>query len=165
MRSQHRSLPLPSWSPSVSPSRFVAAAIALATLGFASFACQKTAEPVASAPAPAPATPPAPPPPEVKPPLRIAYSDWPGWTAFEIAIQKGWFKEAGVDVEVRLVRVHAIDGGVRRRQGRRGDGDDGRRAGHRGAAARVASAILVTDYSNGNDMIVAKPGHQDARRR
>jgi NitT/TauT family transport system substrate-binding protein len=32
-------------------------------------------------------------------PLKIAYSDWPGWTAFEIAIQKGWFKEAGVDVE------------------------------------------------------------------
>ena len=37
--------------------------------------------------------------PAAKPPLRIAYSDWPGWTAFEIGIQKGWFKEAGVDVE------------------------------------------------------------------
>src|SRR3954466_13385781 len=34
-----------------------------------------------------------------KPPLRIAFSDWPGWTAFEVGIQKGWFKEAGVDVE------------------------------------------------------------------
>src|SRR5260370_39163024 len=32
-----------------------------------------------------------------KTPLKIAYSDWPGWTAFEIGIQKGWFKEAGVD--------------------------------------------------------------------
>src|SRR5450432_4204431 len=30
--------------------------------------------------------------------LRIAYSYWPGWVAWEIAIQKGWFKEAGVDV-------------------------------------------------------------------
>ena len=29
----------------------------------------------------------------------VAYSDWPGWTAFEVGIQKGWFKEAGVDVE------------------------------------------------------------------
>ncbi|MEO5770300.1 MAG: hypothetical protein ABIS92_18230, partial [Polyangia bacterium] len=32
-------------------------------------------------------------------PLRIAFSDWPGWTAFEIGIEKGWFKDAGVDVE------------------------------------------------------------------
>src|SRR6188472_3996893 len=31
--------------------------------------------------------------------LKIAYSDWPGWVAWEIAIQKGWFKEAGVDVQ------------------------------------------------------------------
>src|SRR4029453_3231593 len=34
-----------------------------------------------------------------KPPLRIAFSDWPGWTAFGIGIQKGVFKEAGVDVK------------------------------------------------------------------
>src|SRR6266404_198617 len=33
------------------------------------------------------------------PPLRVGFSDWPGWTAFEIGIQKGWFKEAGVDVK------------------------------------------------------------------
>jgi NitT/TauT family transport system substrate-binding protein len=32
-------------------------------------------------------------------PLKIAYSDWPGWVAWEIAIQKNWFKEAGVDVQ------------------------------------------------------------------
>ena len=32
-------------------------------------------------------------------PLKIAYSDWPGWVAFEVGIQKGWFKEAGVDVQ------------------------------------------------------------------
>src|SRR5882672_8820181 len=34
-----------------------------------------------------------------KAPLRVAYSDWPGWTAFEVGIQKGWFKEAGLNVE------------------------------------------------------------------
>src|SRR5689334_17324152 len=34
-----------------------------------------------------------------KPPLRVGFSDWPGWTAFEIGIQKGWFKEAGVEVK------------------------------------------------------------------
>ena len=32
-------------------------------------------------------------------PLKIAYSDWPGWVAWEIGVQKGWFKEVGVDVE------------------------------------------------------------------
>src|SRR5215468_7250326 len=33
--------------------------------------------------------------------LKIAYSDWPGWIAWDIAVQKGWFKEAGVDVELQ----------------------------------------------------------------
>ena len=33
-------------------------------------------------------------------PLKLAYSDWPGWTAFAIAQEKGWFKDAGVDVEL-----------------------------------------------------------------
>ncbi|HEX4646640.1 MAG TPA: ABC transporter substrate-binding protein, partial [Verrucomicrobiae bacterium] len=33
-------------------------------------------------------------------PLKIAYSDWPGYTVFEIAKQKGWFKDAGLDVEL-----------------------------------------------------------------
>src|SRR5260370_6584726 len=28
-----------------------------------------------------------------KGPLRVGFSDWPGWTAVEIGIQKGWFKE------------------------------------------------------------------------
>jgi len=32
-------------------------------------------------------------------PLKIAYSDWPGWVAWEVANQKGWLKDAGVDVE------------------------------------------------------------------
>lgn len=92
-----------------------------------------------------------------KAPLRIAYSDWPGWTALEIAIQKGWFKEAGVDVEfswfeyapsmeafaagkVDAVTVASGDALVT------------------GAQGGKNIAVLVTDFSNGNDMIVAKPG-------
>ena len=35
------------------------------------------------------------------PPLRVAYSDWPGWVAWDIAVQKGWFKEAGVEVDFK----------------------------------------------------------------
>lgn len=32
-------------------------------------------------------------------PLKIAYSDWPGWVAWEIAIANDWFEEEGVEVE------------------------------------------------------------------
>src|ERR1700733_12319553 len=32
-------------------------------------------------------------------PLKIAYSDWPGYVAWEVALQKGFFKDAGVDVQ------------------------------------------------------------------
>ena len=32
-------------------------------------------------------------------PLRIGFQRLAGWTAFEVGIQKGWFKEAGVDVK------------------------------------------------------------------
>ena len=31
-------------------------------------------------------------------PLKIGYSDWPGWVAWEVAIEKEWFKKAGVDL-------------------------------------------------------------------
>ena len=30
-------------------------------------------------------------------PLKIGYSDWPGWVAWQVAIDKGWLKEAGVN--------------------------------------------------------------------
>lgn len=33
-------------------------------------------------------------------PLKLGYSDRPGWTLPEIANQKGWFKEAGVATEL-----------------------------------------------------------------
>lgn len=33
-------------------------------------------------------------------PIKIGYSDWPGWTAWEIAKEKGLFKKARVDVKL-----------------------------------------------------------------
>src|SRR3954454_5425567 len=33
-------------------------------------------------------------------PLKIGYSDWPGYTVLEVAKQKNWFKDAGIDVEL-----------------------------------------------------------------
>ena len=121
--------------------------------------CQKTETAATPPPAAAPTPPPAP---AAKPPLRIAYSDWPGWTAFEIAIQKGWFKEAGVDVKfdwfeyapsmesfaagkVDAVMVTVGDALVT------------------GAPGARSVGIIATDYSNGNDMIVARPGIKDLK--
>ncbi|MDX6766786.1 MAG: ABC transporter substrate-binding protein [Candidatus Methylacidiphilales bacterium] len=92
-----------------------------------------------------------------KEPLKIAYSDWPGWIAFEVGIQKGWFKEAGVDVKFEwmdyLPSMDAFAGGkVDAVTMTNGD------ALVTGANGGKSKFILLTDYSNGNDMIVAKPG-------
>jgi len=90
-------------------------------------------------------------------PLRIAFSDWPGWTAFEIGIQKGWFKEAGVDVQFDWFEyAPSMDaftaGKVDAVMMTMGD------ALVTGAPGARSVAILITDYSSGNDMIVAKKG-------
>lgn len=39
-------------------------------------------------------------------PLKIGYSDWPGWTAWEIAKEKGLFKKHGVDVKLVWFAVY-----------------------------------------------------------
>src|SRR4051812_7521648 len=90
-------------------------------------------------------------------PLKIAYSDWPGWVAWEVAIQKGWIKQAGVDAEFLWFEygpsVEAFTAGkvdaVMVTNG------DSLVTGANGAKNVI---VMLTDYSNGNDMIVAKPG-------
>jgi NitT/TauT family transport system substrate-binding protein len=90
-------------------------------------------------------------------PLKIAYSDWPGWVAWEVAIQKGFFKDEGVDVQFTWLEyapsmdafsANKVDAVLMT------NGD----AMVTGEAGRKSTGILLTDYSNGNDMIVAKPG-------
>jgi NitT/TauT family transport system substrate-binding protein len=129
-------------------------AIAAVIVAAASLSCNKEPAPPVPSAAVAPAPPPAPAP---KPPLRIGYSDWPGWTAFEIGIQKGWFKEAGVEVKFDWFEyapsMEAFTAGkVDAVMMTMGD------ALVTGAPGARSIAILITDYSNGNDMIVAKKG-------
>jgi NitT/TauT family transport system substrate-binding protein len=90
-------------------------------------------------------------------PLKVGYSDWPGWVAWQVAIEKGWLKEAGVDVQFEwfdyVASMDAFAAGK----------IDGVTVTN-GDALVMASGgaknvmILLTDYSNGNDMIVGKPG-------
>jgi NitT/TauT family transport system substrate-binding protein len=93
--------------------------------------------------------------------LRIAYSDWPGWVAWEIGIQKGFFKDAGVNVEFTwLDYVPSMDsfaaGKVDAVCMTNGD------ALVTGATGKKGIAILINDFSNGNDMVVAKQGIDSA---
>lgn len=90
-------------------------------------------------------------------PLKIGYSDWPGWVAWEVAIEKSWFKEAGVEVEFEwfdyVASMDAFAAGkldaVTMTNG------DTLVTGSTGAQGVM---IIINDYSNGNDMIVAKQG-------
>ena len=89
--------------------------------------------------------------------LKIAYSDWPGWIAWEIGIQKGWFKEAGVDVKFEWFDyVPSMDAYVAGKVDAvcMTNGD----ALVTGATGKPSVGILINDFSNGNDMIVAAPG-------
>jgi NitT/TauT family transport system substrate-binding protein len=90
-------------------------------------------------------------------PLRIGYSDWPGWVAWEIAVENQWFEEAGVDVEFEwfdyIASMDAFAAGQLDAVGMT-NGDTL----VTGSAGVQGVMILLHDYSNGNDMIVAAPG-------
>lgn len=90
-------------------------------------------------------------------PLRIALNPWPGYECLYLAQERGYFKDAGLAVQ--LVEYSSLA--------------DARRAferGHvdgvcatlielleiNGLGMRRARAALVTDYSNGTDVIVAR---------
>jgi len=96
-------------------------------------------------------------PPGDLPALKIAYSDWPGWVAWDIGIQKGFFEEEGVDVEfIWFEYVASMDafaaGQVEAVTMTNGD------ALVTGSTGASNVMILLNDYSNGNDMIVARAG-------
>ncbi len=86
--------------------------------------------------------------------LTIAYSDWPGWLVWEIAKQKNWCKEAGVDVNFEWADYGAT---IDEYSAGKVDGvlivcGDSLTAG------KPSTAIVLTDYSDGNDMLIGKEG-------
>ncbi len=89
-------------------------------------------------------------------PLKIGYSDWPGWVAWEIAIEKKMFDKVGVDVQFEWFDyVASMDafaaGQLDAVTMTNGD------ALVTGATGAQNVMILINDYSNGNDMIVGAP--------
>ena len=90
-------------------------------------------------------------------PLKIAYSDWPGFTILEVAKQKGWFKEAGVEVELvwfdYLPSLDAFSAG--KVDAVTAVATDALVNGANGAKSKI---ICLLDYSEGSDMIIGAPG-------
>src|SRR6267378_3598895 len=95
-------------------------------------------------------------------PLKVAYSDWPGWVVFDIAIKKDWFKQEGLDVQFLWYdyapSMDAFSTGKVDAVGMT-NGD----ALVTGSGGKPSVAIIITDFSSGNDMIVAKPGIESVK--
>ncbi len=95
-------------------------------------------------------------------PLKIAYSDWPGWVAWDIAKEKGFFEKHGVEVELLWFDyVASMDAFAA------GKADAVCVANGDSVVLNATGArnvmILVNDYSNGNDKIVARAGIEDVK--
>ena len=89
--------------------------------------------------------------------ITIGYSDWPGFVAWQVAIDKGWLKEAGVNAEFKWFDYSASINAFSANQldalsVTNGDNLVIASGGTKG------SMIMVTDYSAGNDVIIAKTG-------
>jgi NitT/TauT family transport system substrate-binding protein len=91
-------------------------------------------------------------------PLKVGYSDWPGWVAWQVAIDKGWLKQGGTEIaafewfdysaSMDAYSAGKLDAVLMT------NGD----ALVTGSGGGKSVMILITDYSNGNDQIIAKPG-------
>lgn len=90
-------------------------------------------------------------------PLRVGYSDWPGWVIWEVALEKGWFKKEGLDVKFEwfdyVASMDAFGAGKIDVVGM--TNGDTLVTGSTGAKSVI---FLLNDYSNGNDMVIGKPG-------
>lgn len=90
-------------------------------------------------------------------PLKIGYSDWPGWVAWEIAIEKNMFDAAGVEVDFEwfdyVASMDAFAAGQLDAVAMT-NGD----ALVTGATGAQNVMILINDFSNGNDMVIGAPG-------
>jgi NitT/TauT family transport system substrate-binding protein len=91
-------------------------------------------------------------------PIKIGYSDWPGWVAWQVAKEKGLFAKHGVEVELVWFPIYT-DSLTALNTGK----IDANCSAWCDVIAPLAEGIklkvvLVNDNSAGNDAIIAKPG-------
>jgi len=91
-------------------------------------------------------------------PIKIGYSDWPGWVAWEIAKEKGLFKKHGVEVELVWFPIYT-DSLTALNTGK----IDANCSAWCDVIAPLAEGVklkvvLVNDNSAGNDAIIGKTG-------
>lgn len=89
--------------------------------------------------------------------LRIGYSDWPGWVAWQVAIEKGWLKQAGIEATFEWFDYSASMDAFSAGKLDAVTCTNGDALVMGGNGARNVM-IMLTDYSDGNDMIVGRPG-------
>jgi NitT/TauT family transport system substrate-binding protein len=91
-------------------------------------------------------------------PITIGYSDWPGWVAWDIADQQGFFKKHGANV--KLVWFPVYTDSLNALTAGQVDANSQTWGDTMGPLAQGMNlkAVLVNDYSFGNDAMIAQPG-------
>jgi NitT/TauT family transport system substrate-binding protein len=91
-------------------------------------------------------------------PITIGYSDWPGWTAWDIVEQQGFFKKHNVNV--KLVWFPNYSDSLNALSAGQVDANCQTWSDTMGplAQGQALKAVLINDNSAGNDAIVAQPG-------
>lgn len=96
---------------------------------------------------------------EPKPPLRIAINPWPGYEFLYLAEQLKLFEAEGV--KVKVLQFSSLNDGRRAFELGKADGFGGTLIETlmvRQNSPRHAQIIYLPDYSNGGDLIIARPG-------
>lgn len=91
-------------------------------------------------------------------PITIGYSDWPGWVAWDIAEQQGFFKKRGANV--KLVWFPVYTDSLNALAAGQVDANSQAWGDTLGPLAQglPLKAVLVNDNSAGNDAMIAAPG-------
>ncbi|PTS85017.1 nitrate ABC transporter [Pseudomonas sp. HMWF032] len=101
---------------------------------------------------------------EPKPPLRIAITPWPGNEFLYLAEQQQLFEAEGVGV--KILQFDSLNDARRAYERGQADGFGGTLVEvlvAREQSQRHPQVVHVTDYSNGGDMLIARPGIDNVR--
>jgi len=97
-----------------------------------------------------------------QPPIKIAINPWPGYEFLYLAEQKGYFEEEGAKIDI--IQLESLADAQRAYTSHRVDGlastlIEAVQAEHLGG--KPLSVVLIADYSNGGDVIVAGTDYGD----